>query len=210
MNPPDMPASGESVLTWAEKITAAIRAIWPQRSPDILPRISINGTTWRLTRGQSASTAQELRAFDAVGLSVPNDSGPPTISLLVAKGTINDRADGAGLTVTGNIADSAKSCWQFALSPSETKYGEASVTLDSSGATTAAAFSLVSSPTLTGAGDPDTGAPPALAYRKLFKVQTDGDYNITVTQYTDGAQQCTVFTGAWSCTSVTKVVLWTP
>lgn len=214
MKLPNVPSEADEILPWAVDMTAAVRAIWPQRGGDIIPSIRLNGTTWRLARSQSgAVSSPALRSFGAVGISVPDsEGGSPTIYLLVAEGTLNGMGDGFGLAVTGKVTGpgAPASGWKFALSPSSEKYGIAKVTFDTDGATTAADFYLSDDVPDDDEGDPETGEPPEHVYRALFKVSVDGDYIITVTQYTDGSQQAVPVVRDWSCATITKGILWLP
>lgn len=208
MRPPDAPSESDEILPWAERVTEALQALWPQPSGSIVPEMRLNGTSYSYTGPKAATAPQIIRAF--TGLALSEGSGPPEIKLWVAKGTVNDWDEAAGMEVTGAGGTPPDSYWEFSLSPSTAKYLVANVTLATDGSTTAVALTLLTTPTLTGTGNSTTGAPPTHAYRKLLKVTVDGDYKITITQYTDGAQQCAVIVTAWACNTVTKKILWLP
>ena len=79
-----------------------------------------------------------------------------------------------------------------------------------SGTITAAKVQWGTTPQLTGAGDPDTGAPPPQAYRKIFKAETDINGTATITQYTTGSQQAFVVVSDYACATMSKNVYWLP
>lgn len=208
---PTPPAAGEDILPWAQEVQRFLAAVRPLSSGTVSANTAPNGTTFSATPPRPARASREVRAFTATGLSEPDEEGgSPTIKLWVRKGSLNGRVDGSGLTVTGSSGTPPTNVWEFSLSPSSTKYGIAKVTFDEDGETTAADFYLNTTIPTDDAGDPETGEPPAHVYRALFKVEVDGDYIITVTQYTDGAQQAVPVVRDWSCSTITKGILWLP
>lgn len=156
-------------------------------------------------RRRGASSA-DFASFECLALGVTNG----TARLRVKIGTINDRDEDSGLSVIGKTGTPPAGWWEFAMPASSTRYGMADATLLTDGTCSAAKFELLSTAPLTGAGDPDTGAPPPHAYRKLFRVVTDGNASATVTHYVTGAQQAFVTVSAWSCTEITKNAVWLP
>lgn len=140
--------------------------------------------------------------------AIPQGGASGAAVIWVPKGSINDFADGTGLTVLGTAGTPPDNYWEFHVSPGATRYLYADVTINTSGTVTAAKLQLGASPPTTGAGNPTTGAPPAHAYRKLWKAVVDNDYNAVITQYVTGAQQALVVVSDWSCATITKNILW--
>lgn len=171
------------------------------------------GISFRL-RGEAveaiAAGVSSRDPFEAFDAGVDDVDTPTERYVDIKIGTVNDLADGGGLTVTGEEASPPAGYWRFAIPASTTYYIVIQATINADGTVPDASLYLDATPDLTAAGNSSTGEPPANAYRKICKLETDGDYVLTITQYTTGAQQAFVVVSDWACAEITKNVLWLP
>ena len=84
MRVPSYPAEGEPVKTsWGREVVDAIRAMWPQPSPDILPDMGAGGTTYssRLKSKRVPAEQKRRRDFDIASI----DSNAAKVYLLIGE-----------------------------------------------------------------------------------------------------------------------------
>jgi hypothetical protein len=168
-----------------------------------------SGPSWVMlsaNEGGASSSAASVtyEGFDAITLGKNTDTNKSIIRVRV--GNLNE----AEPTPSGNVTESDASWWRFEVDPSSTMYGVLRATMNTDGTVSSGQISMESSPSTTAAGDSGTGNPPTYAYRRLFRVITDGSYVSTILQYTHGAQSANVLVSDWTCTTKTKNVFWLP
>ena len=81
---PRDPASGEKILPWAKAVNALLRRLIPCQSPDILPDIGTNGTTYRL-KARGAPSDTSLQFFQLVNATTYDAEGTPTYKIRVVR-----------------------------------------------------------------------------------------------------------------------------
>jgi hypothetical protein len=197
-----------SAKAWTELPDEMIRAVL-ERIAAMAP-LYANNLGDRLSLRVELPKPQTVAADSFVALPQGGSSGSSVI--YVPKGTINDMDDGSGLTVIGDSpgVGTPGNMWELHAPPASTRYLYTDATIDPDGTITAVKLQFAGSAPTTGAGNPSTGAPPAHAYRKLFKAVTDNNYVTTITQYTSGAQQARVHVSGFNCTTQTAGVYWLP
>ncbi len=195
-----------SAKAWNELPEEILRAIFD--SIDATPPLYLTnlGDRLCLRMGDPQSPGQDFDSF----VAIPRGGKDGACVILTKKGTVNDLADGAGLTVIGDAGDPPDNFWEFHLPAGSTRYLYEDAEIDPDGTITAVTLRIDPSPPTTDPGDPDTGDPPSHAYRKLWKAVVDNDYKAVITQYTKGAQQAIVIVSGFTCEQMTKNVLWLP
>lgn len=118
--------------------------------------------------------------------------------------------------IEDDLGDSPEGWWSFQLDASVTKYLmlEAALSPGSYGVpvgyVTARRLFLTEDPGsyVTEAGDPETGAPPPYAWRRMARLVTDADFNLTIVPYKKGDQTVSIIVSDYTCSTKTLNVVW--
>lgn len=112
--------------------------------------------------------------------------------------------------IEDNLGDSPEGWWSFQLEASVTKYLMLEAALDSYGDVTARRLFLTDAPDsyVTESGDPETGDPPPYAWRRMARLVTDADFNLTIVPYKKGDQTVSIIVSDYTCSQKTRNVVW--